>query len=190
MRILFLNTDYPGFLVWLYQSRPGLALQSYQAQLLARDASLFGTADFMSRGMQELGHDAIDLHANNRALQEVWAAEYRRQYTGWLPRAASALPLPQLVQRFITLSARSERCQEILAAQIAAFRPTILYNHDPTGFSAAWLRSTLPADCALVAQIASPRGDATDWQTYDLVISSLPNFVAWFKACGVRAEYL
>jgi len=190
MRILFLNTDYPGFLAWLYQGRPGLALRSYEEQLRARDGSLFGTSDFMSRAMKEFGHAAIDVHANNRALQEAWAARYCRQYGGWLPRAATALPLPQLVQRFISLSARAERCQEILAPQIAAFRPTILYNHDPTGFSAAWLRSVLPRDCALVAQIASPRGDATDWRTYDLVISSLPNFVAWFNANGVCAEYL
>jgi hypothetical protein len=190
MRILFLNTDYPSFLVWLYRGQPGLALKGYGPQLWARDASLFGTADFMSRAMAELGHTAIDIHANNRALQEAWAAAFSHQFTGWLPRAASALPLPHLVQRFITLSARAERCQEILAAQIAAFRPTIVYNHDPTGFSAAWLRSVLSRDCALVAQIASPRGDATEWRAYDLVISSLTNFVTWFKANGVRAEYL
>jgi hypothetical protein len=190
MRILFLNTDYPSFLAWLYRCQPGLALRRYGTQLRVRDASLFGTADFMSRAMKALGHVAIDIHANNRALQEAWAAEYSRQYAGWLSRAASALPLPQLVQRLITLSARSGRCQEILAAQIAAFRPTILYNHDPTGFSVDWLRSVMPRDCALVAQIASPRGDAMDWRAYDLVISSLPNFVAWFDSNGVRAEYV
>jgi spore maturation protein CgeB len=189
MRVLFLNTDYPGFLNWLYRNRPGLALCGYEAQLQARNASLFGTADFMSQAMNRLGHTAIDIHANNRPLQEAWAAENRRGQVGWLVRGASTLH-PRLADRFIPWSPHAERAREILAAQIAAFRPTILYNHDPTGFSAAWLRSVLPRGCAMVAQIASPRGDATDWQAYDLAISSLPNFVSWFAANGVAAEYL
>ncbi len=189
MRVLFLNTDYPGFLSWLYQHRPGLALRGSEAQLQARNASLFGTADFMSQAMNKLGHTAIDIHANNRPLQEAWAGENRRGHVGWLARGASTLN-PRLAHRFIPWSPHAERAREIFAAQIAAFRPTILYNHDPTGFSAAWLRSVLPGNCAMVAQIASPRGEATDWQAYDLVISSLPNFVSWFTANGVAAEYL
>jgi hypothetical protein len=189
MRILFLNTDYPGFLLWLYGSQPGLALRGYDAQLAVRDASFFGTADFMSQAMTQLGHTAIEFHANNRALQEAWAAEHRHGRIGWLTRGASALH-PRLAQRFIPWSPHAERARDILAAQIAAFHPTILYNHDPTGFSAAWLRSVLPRDCALVGQIASARGNDTDWQAYDLMVSSLPNFVTWFKARGVVAEYL
>jgi hypothetical protein len=189
MRVLFLNTDYPGFLVCLYRSRPGLALRGYGAQLAARNASLFGTADFMSQALHRLGHAAIDVHANNRPLQEAWAAENRHGRHGWLTRGASTLH-PRLAHRFIPWSPHAERARDILAAQIAAFRPTILYNHDPTGFSAAWLRSVLPNDCAMVAQIASPRGDGTDWHAYDLVISSLPNFVTWFRDHGISAEYL
>jgi hypothetical protein len=189
MRALFLNTDYPGFLIWLYGNQPGLALRGYDVQLAVRNASLFGTADFMSQAMNRLGHHAIDVHANNRPLQEAWAAAHRHGQRGWLPRGASTLH-PQFARRFIPWSPHADRSRDILAAQIAAFRPTILYNHDPTGFSAAWLRSVLPSDCAMVAQIASPRGDSTDWRAYDLVISSLPNFVTWFRTSGVTAEYL
>jgi hypothetical protein len=189
MRILFLNTDYPGFLIWLYRNQPGLALRTHGAQLRARNASLFGTADFMSEAMIRMGHAAIDVHANNRPLQEAWAAENRAGQSGWLVRGASALH-PRLAHSLIPWSPHAERARDILAAQIAAFRPTVLYNHDPTGFSAAWLRSVLPRDCAMVAQIASPRGDETDWSAYDLVVSSLPNFVSWYNANGVAAEYL
>jgi hypothetical protein len=45
-------------------------------------------------------------------------------------------------------------------------------------------------DCALVAQIASPRDPAVNWRAYNLVISSLPNFVAAFRSEGVAAEYM
>lgn len=188
MRILFLNTDYPSFLAWLYRREALMALRGYEGQMVARNATFFGTADFMSDPMRQQGHAAIDVHANNRPMQEAWATAYRHRDFRWAARAACCLP--GLVSRYVCLGAGAKRFQQILSAQIAAFRPTILYNHDPTGFPAEWLRSLLPRDCALVAQIASPRGESTNWHTYDLVVSSLPNFVAWFRAQGVRAEYL
>jgi spore maturation protein CgeB len=190
MRILFLNTDYSSFLAWLYRRRPLLAFCGYDEQMAARDASLFGTADFMSRPFVAQGHAAIDIHANNRLLQEAWAFSRLREVTGWIPRAASFVAPAKFRRRVVSLDARSKRFHQILATQIAEFRPTILYNHDPAGIAADWLKSVLPRDCALVAQIASPRGESTDWHLYDLVISSLPNFVAWFKAHAVNAEYM
>ena len=190
MRVLFLNTDYPRFLAWLYRRAPSLSLRPYDVQMAARNASFFGTADFMSAAFVQLGHNAIDVHANNRPMAEAWAAEHGLGRVGWAARAACCVPVRRIASRALCFDARAERFREILAAHVAAFQPDVLYNHDPTGFSAEWLRSILPKDCALVAQIASPRGDATDWHSYDLVISSLPNFVAWFRANGVSAEYL
>jgi hypothetical protein len=40
----------------------------------------------------------------------------------------------------------------------------------------------------IVGQIASPLPDNVDYKAYDLMISSLPNFVETFRAAGVRAE--
>ena len=42
MRILVLNADYPRFLSWLYRRQPGLENASYETQMAARNASLFG----------------------------------------------------------------------------------------------------------------------------------------------------
>lgn len=189
MRILFLNADYPSFLSSLYDREPGLALRDYAAQMNARNASLFGTADFMSRHMRANGVEAIDIHANNRPLQEAWAS-HGINLSGRLARALNAYGPRGLRHRFVTFDRRHPRFNAILAAQIAAYRPTVLYNHDPGGISADWLKSLLPSDCALVAQIASPRDPAVNWRAYDLVISSLPNFVAAFRGEGVEAEYM
>jgi spore maturation protein CgeB len=41
----------------------------------------------------------------------------------------------------------------------------------------------------IVGQIAAPRPEGEDYSVYDLVISSLPNFVEWFSRHGVRARY-
>ena len=54
MRILVLNADYPRFLAWFYGRQPGLENASYAAQMAARNASLFGVADFYSRNFHKI----------------------------------------------------------------------------------------------------------------------------------------
>ena len=76
MRILVLNADYPRFLSWLYRRQPGLESASYAAQMSARNASLFGVADFYSRNFAALGHSAAEIHVNNAWLQTAWAREH------------------------------------------------------------------------------------------------------------------
>jgi spore maturation protein CgeB len=190
VRILFLNADYPSFLGTLYEGQRGLPMRQYAVQLAVRNASCFGTADFMSRYMARSGVDSIDVHANNRPLQEAWLASRRLNISGWIARALTAYGFGRLRRRFVTFDRRHPRFKAVLAEQIAAFRPSVLYNHDPGGISADWLKSMLPSACALVAQIASPRDPSVNWHAYDLVISSLPNFVAAFRREGVAAEYM
>ena len=180
-RILLLNTDYPAFLHWLYRSQPSLVLRSFDAQNRERNASLFGTADFMSVHIRAAGHEAIDVHANNRPLQEAWLAQHGGRFAD-LSRILRSRPLilPPTEQRFY----------DILEAQIRAFRPNIIYNHDPVAIPAERLDALKPVDCRLVAQIAAPIDASVQWKRYDIVISSLPNYVEAFRRQGVAAAYL
>src|ERR1700694_4013469 len=103
MRILVLNADYPRFLAWFYRRQPGLETAPYATQMAARNASLFGVADFYSRNFAALGHPAAELHVNNPWLQSAWAREHgmaleapqttaaadRRALPGWLQRAVT-----------------------------------------------------------------------------------------------------
>src|ERR1700754_2018524 len=103
MRILVLNADYPRFLAWLYSRQPRLQTASYAAQMAARNASLFGVADFYSRNFAALGHPGAEIHVNNPWLQSAWAREHgiavetpaspntnpRRAPPAWLQRAAA-----------------------------------------------------------------------------------------------------
>src|ERR1700748_1694095 len=100
MRILVLNADYPRFLAWFYRRQPGLENASYAVQMTARNARLFGVADFYSRNFAALGHRAAEVHVNNPWLQGAWAREHgmaiespgppddmeRRTLPGWLQR--------------------------------------------------------------------------------------------------------
>ena len=103
MRIIILNADYPRFLAWLYRNQPALENASYAAQMAARNASLFGLANFYSRNFSALGHSAMEIHVNNRSMQSAWAREHgmtvemapqvgqvrQDRLPGWLQRTAA-----------------------------------------------------------------------------------------------------
>src|ERR1700730_12880499 len=103
MRILVLNAEYPRFLAWFYRRNAGLEGAAYATQMAARNASLFGVADFYSRNFTALGHAAAEIHVNNPRLQAAWAREHgmafdppeatavveRRALPGWLERAVT-----------------------------------------------------------------------------------------------------
>lgn len=76
MRFLILNTLYPEFLQWVYARDSGLQDQPYDEQMRARNESLFGVADFYSSNLQKLGHEALDINANNEWAQKAWASEH------------------------------------------------------------------------------------------------------------------
>src|ERR1700704_457121 len=76
MRILVLNADYPRFLAWFYQRQPRLENAAYATQMTARNASLFGVADFYSKNFVASGHPAAEIHVNNPWLQAAWAREH------------------------------------------------------------------------------------------------------------------
>ena len=134
MRILVLNADYPRFLAWFYRRQPGLENASYATQMAARNASLFGVADFYSKNFAALGHSAAELHVNNPWLQSAWAHEHglrvefprapgatgRRALPGWLQRAATPFkPMLRPLARKVGLSPRLDaQAETILLAQI------------------------------------------------------------------------
>ncbi|MGE3316129.1 MAG: glycosyltransferase [Planctomycetaceae bacterium] len=184
MKFLIVNTDYPAFLDELYASRPGLSECAYDEQLRVRNETLFGVSDFYPRRLKELGHDATEVHINNRALQRTWAAE-------------RGIPLPdekpfaiQLRRGWIPWLTRDENrwVLEILAAQIEHYRPDVLLTHAIADIDAEFWKRMRGTYRLLVGQIASPLNTDVDLRPFDLMLSSLPNFVERFRRAGVRAE--
>ncbi|HET6325721.1 MAG TPA: glycosyltransferase [Planctomycetaceae bacterium] len=182
-RFLIVNADYPDFLEQLY-SKPGLAQASYQEQMHARVASLFGVSDFYPRNLAELGHTALEVYVNNHCLQEAWAREHGVKTSSWsLPRVVMRRGLvPWLVRD------RSEWMAAILRAQIEEFRPDVVLTHSLTDLPTKFWTSMRSHYRLLVGQIASPLANDIDLRPFDLMLSSLPNFVERFRAAGLRAE--
>ena len=201
MRIAVITTSYPAFLSELYLNTPGLERKSYSEQLEARNESLFGFADFYSRGFRANGHQAVEFHLNNSRLQAAWAREqglsvqvpegdlYARPRGASLPRRLLAPLKPALrpiVRRFWPPRLPDWQVK-ILRAQIEAFKPGILYNQEPAVIRSPLLRSFRAPGRWIVGQIASALPAGEDFSAYDLMVSSLPNFVAQFRARNVPA---
>src|SRR5437660_10898586 len=137
MRILVLNADYPRFLAWFYRRQAGLESTSYATQMAARNASLFGVADFYSKNFVALGHAAAEIHVNNPWLQAAWAREHglateppeppgaigRKALPTWLQRVVTPFkPILRPLARKVGLSPRlNAQAENILLAQIEEF---------------------------------------------------------------------
>ncbi len=184
MKFLIVNTDYPAFLDTFYGARPDLAERTYTEQLHARNDTLFGVSDFYPRNLQVLGHVAEEVHLNNRWLQSAWAREHGlrivdedrwtvRWRRGWIPWPARD---------------HDRWMFDVLAAQIEHIRPDVLLTHAVADIEPAFWRRMRGHYKLLVGQIASPLSTAADLSSFDLMLSSLPNFVERFRAAGIRAE--
>jgi hypothetical protein len=203
MRILVLNADYIRFQAWLYRRQPGLETASYAGQMAARNASLFGLADFYSRNFVALGHPAAEIHVNNPWLQGAWAREHgmafeppqanteRPALPGWLERAATPFkPLLRPLARKIGLSPRLDtRAENILLAQIEEFKPDLVLNQDVFYVDARLMRRIKGIGNPIaIGQVGIEPSRGEDWGVYDLMISQLPTSVRFFRSLGVRAE--
>jgi spore maturation protein CgeB len=204
MRILILNADYPRFLTWLYRSQPELENASYAVQMAARNASLFGVANFYSSNFSALGHTAAEVHVNNPRLQVAWARERglaidlpvaagatrHERLPGWLQRTVAPFkPMLRPLARKVGLSPRlDESMTRILLAQIEDFRPDVVLNQDVFHVDTALVRRIKAiGKPVMIGQVGvePPRG--TDWTVYDLMLSQLLSIVNVFRAQGVRS---
>jgi spore maturation protein CgeB len=190
MRVLVMDTDYEPFLKDLYANSPGLEDSSYEEQMAVRRQSLFGIAAFYASGFKANGVEAQDLYLNNRSVQLRWAAEQGLRLSNhqgllgiakrWFGPRARLSP---------ELAAMPGWAREVLAAQIEQFQPDVILNQAMEFIGAGSLRTLAGKKCLLVGQIAAPWHDQEDDRNYDLIISSLPNFVSRFEGRGVRSRF-
>lgn len=162
-RCLFVNTYYDAFLEQTYRRDPSLAFKSYEAQLRELTESCFGDSDFYSEGLRAAGWDADNIIVNCKPLQDAWASKYA----------------PQL---------RGQHLDEVLLAQVHHYQPDVVYCQDMHHMRPELLQAIRASTKLIVGQIASTAINLPLTQ-YDLIISSLFQFTAWFRALGIRSLY-
>ncbi|MBR0856677.1 CgeB family protein [Bradyrhizobium liaoningense] len=206
MRVLVLNADYPRFLAWLYRRRPGLENEPYGGQMAARNASLFGVADFYSRNFARLEHVAADIHVNNPWMRAAWAREHgiavteppppgapasRDAVPGWLQRAVAPFkPALRPLARKVGLSPRLDaEAETILLSQIEEFKPDLVLNQDLFHVDTRLARRIKQIGRPiLIGQVGILPSRGEDWSVYDLLISQVAAVVDFFRSHGARAE--
>jgi spore maturation protein CgeB len=182
MRVALVDVYYPAFLTDLYARHPDLADRDYSAQLAGIMDAFFGRADSYSSHLRALGHDAIDIVANAEPLQRRWATEHgvaglSRALAGRLPTRAGS---------------RHSRTvwRSIARAQVEAFTPDVVYCHTQRFFTRRDLDGLRRNGILVVGQIGSPLPPAELIEGFDLIITSLPHFVARLRRQGIETEYL
>lgn len=183
MRILILNTDYHIFLKQLYMN-DNLINAPYDRQVQARNDSLFGVADFYSNNLKKLGHEAQEIHVNNEFMQIEWAKEH-----GYHNNITNKHNFRKIFYPFINpLERKPSWFFSILTKQIEYYKPDVIINQAMDSISSRFMQKMKSRTKLLVGQIAAPLPEHENFKIYDVVLTSLPNFVTYFTDIGVPCE--
>lgn len=182
MKILIVDTYYPAALKQLRERLSKLNLLSYSNQLKFLHSQHFGTGDAYSYYLNSLGYQAREIIANDEILQKSWAKEHgvNIKENHFLAKIKS---LPY-IYRFV---GKPRWMQEILLAQIADFKPDLIYFQDLTVLDPTFLE-IVHTQYALVGQIASSPPPPQYLHHFDLLLSSLPNLVDKFNKMGIKSK--
>jgi spore maturation protein CgeB len=212
MRFLIVDAVERRFLSSLYARNPDYGQLGYEKAWRRQMDECLALADSYSRYLNRLGYHADEVVINDELLQKQWAAEkglrlsdqvtksnfVRHQIKGfWRKWSDSPTPsvrkLYDASQRFfyriVPRTPTEPWVYEILAAQIEEARPDVLYNHAIWALDKNFLERVRPFVKVVVGQHASPLPANVPYQSYDLILSSLPNLVNHFRRQGVESRY-
>ncbi len=186
MRIAIFDTYYARFLADIYARDPALGNSSSAQQTAALLAEGFGTSDFYSRHLADLGCEVEDIIGNCVPLQARWAKENKAPFSPW------AMTLPHRLFRLPVLGhwlASLPGLVEVAMARVKAFKPDVLYCQDLSFFPPAALAALKETVPLIVGQIACPPPPDDFLRSYDLILTSFPHFVPRFRAMGIDSDY-
>lgn len=184
-RILFIQTNYPGFLSDFDQKSDRKRL-SYR-QLKSRwNKEWFGQSNFYGKHLKPLGWQTDEVITNDWELQSLWAKENGvgvEKEEAW-----STKKLPESIKN--VLGTRSW-IKKILFAQIKVFKPDVVYIHDLSLLNTDDIKKIKRGGALVVGQIACPLPlDQRPLKEFDLIVSSFPHYIKMFRKVGIKSEYL
>lgn len=184
MKILFIDTYYPNFLKNFYSHNTKIKKLSYKKNLSILLQQYFGTSDFFSSNLMNLGWKATDIVANDEILQRKWATENGlRVNNNWCISKLQSLPY---IYRFL---GKPAWIQKITLAQIKKYKPDVIYIQDLSILNPETLQKAKKHCRLLVGQVACPLPPKKNLKCFDLIITSFPHYVELFKKMHIKSEY-
>jgi spore maturation protein CgeB len=169
MRLLKIGVYYTAYLHQFYARHPGLAAESYAAQHASLVEDCFGSSDFWTKALTDLGYETCDLIANAEPLQRMWAAERGQAFDeeDWL--------------------------FAITEAQVRDFCPEVLIVADYSTMTAAFLRrlrDVCPSLRLVLGWCGAPYNDGSVFGEWDVVLSCVPELVSHFREAGRQSRHV
>lgn len=186
MKILVLNTDYPAFIESVAKNNPDWLSHSYDEMTKFYFSQFFGTADYFSKNLNLLGHEAQDIVINNQYFQKQWLKENNISYCRALDYFDNNRVLRTIKRK---LYIPFDWYYRAMLAQIKAYKPDVVYVQLMAHISPVFLKKIKKHCKLLVGQIASPLHSMSNFKEYNLILSSLPNFVEKFNEAGIKSDY-
>lgn len=186
MRIMIIDTYYQRFLKSFYIKNLLLSTRNYETQRQQLLTACFGTSDFYSKHLNDLGYDACDFVVNCVPLQKRWAKENN------VPMNTLAMRLPHRFFRLPTIGpwlSSLPGLLEVAISQVQAYKPDILYCQDLSFFPGKILKQLKQDVGLVVGQIACPLPPDSFLSGYDLILTSFPHFVQRIRNKGISSEY-
>ncbi len=184
MKILFIDTYYSEFLKQFYKKHSGLKSATYKKLKEKLLNTYFGTSNFFSDNLRQLGHNADDLVVNDELLQRKWAKEQNFSLKdNWLISKFQMFPF---IYRVI---GKPQWIQQIVLEQIKRYKPGVVYVQDLSILNPETLEETKQFCKLLVGQIACPLPPEKNTKKFDLIITSFPHYASLFRKMKIKSEY-
>jgi hypothetical protein len=170
MKLLIHAHAYPGFLTAVYGSRPTLADLDYDTQFAAidRESHIFANAAW-TEALRPFGYSVMVIVANNEPLQTTWAAEQGISYE------------------------QASWQTDIAEAQIAAFRPDLLFFTSYLDLRPEWvahLRDRFPSVRLVGLWCGMPVGSSVVFEQTDVVVTCAPELRDQLRSLGCNARHV
>ena len=179
MKILILDNYYDNFLRLFYSRHPEVSKLDLEAHRALLMKQRFGTSDAYSYNLKKLGHEAQEIITNDDRLQIKWAQE-----NGIRP-----LPLPRYLNYGLKQTLGYDWRYRIIKAQVEHIKPDVLFIQEHNILSDAFIAKLKPLVKLVVGQVASARPHNRTYSDFDLLTTSFPHFVEYFKDNGLNAIY-
>lgn len=186
MKIVFVQTNYDGFLEKFYKRNPDWEKMTYSRIKDRWRNEWFGSADFYVKNITPYGWNATELIINDWNMQSAWAKENKVPVRRFEPSFFKYIP--PTIKNYLGLQ---EWIKQIFFAQIKKIKPDIIYNHDLSILSVEDIKKLKKTVKLVVGQIAYPLPlNREPLKYYDLIISSFPHYVEMFREMGIKSDYL